>query len=289
MMDLREQIRLAIGGALAAQEGSDGAAGAVMEVLAKQEPFAADSDVFRSAFEAALKAGNWPATRQGDGYRSPSTQIAWRIAFSTVNRLKLYLAPGAQAQPAPSDEYVGWYCAHCERGVDASEVTYHEQHQACGRVITDDRPPRASGSVPEGVSFIDTSQLEGVVSTEIVHSYPSSSGWLRAIDEALVVTHLGVANASDTYEQAKAKLDNLIKFHVDVAIDPAVNGGYKLMPIEPTQEMLDAGEDTFVPTYTGTPASSPIAVYRAMLAAAPEAKPCPLSCPATLSPTPRTS
>lgn len=37
-MDLREQIRCAIGGALAAQEGSDGAADAVMEVLAKQEP-----------------------------------------------------------------------------------------------------------------------------------------------------------------------------------------------------------------------------------------------------------
>ena len=97
-MDLREQIRIAIGGALAAQEGSDGAADAVLEVLAKQEPFDADSDVFRGAFEAALKAGNWPATRQGDGYRSPSTQIAWRIAFSTVNRLKLYLAPGAQGE-----------------------------------------------------------------------------------------------------------------------------------------------------------------------------------------------
>ena len=66
--------------------------------MEKQEPFDADSDVFRSAFEAALKAGNWPATRQGDGYRSPSTQIAWRIAFSTVNRLKLYLAPGAQGE-----------------------------------------------------------------------------------------------------------------------------------------------------------------------------------------------
>ena len=64
--------------------------------MEQQEPFDADSDVFRSAFEAALKAGNWPATRQGDGYRSPSTQIAWRIAFSTVNRLKLYLAPGAK-------------------------------------------------------------------------------------------------------------------------------------------------------------------------------------------------
>ena len=54
-------------------------------------------------------------------------------------------------------------------------------------------------------------------------------GWLRAIDEALVTAHIGVANAHDTYEQAKAKLDNLIRFHVDVATDPAVNGGFKLM------------------------------------------------------------
>ena len=73
---------------------------AKIEAMEKQEPFDADSDVFRGAFEAALKAGNWPMTRQGDGYRSPSTQIAWRVAFSTVNRLRLYLAPGAQ--PAPS-------------------------------------------------------------------------------------------------------------------------------------------------------------------------------------------
>ena len=75
----------------------------------------------------------------------------------------------------------------------------------------------------------------GVVSTEIVHSYPPPSGWLRAIDEALVVTHLGVANASDTYEQAKAKLDSLLGFHVDIATDPAVNGGWKLVPVEPTK------------------------------------------------------
>ena len=71
---------------------------AKIEQMEKQEPFDADSDAFRSAFEAALKAGNWPATRQGEGYRSPSTQIAWRIAFSTVNRLKLYALPGAQTQ-----------------------------------------------------------------------------------------------------------------------------------------------------------------------------------------------
>lgn len=45
--------------------------------------------------------------------------------------------------PQP-DDFKGWYCAHCERGVDASEATFNEQHQECGRVITDDRPPKPS-------------------------------------------------------------------------------------------------------------------------------------------------
>jgi hypothetical protein len=43
--------------------------------------------------------------------------------------------------PQPAPEFKGWYCAHCQRGVDASEVTFNEQHQVCGRVITDDVPP----------------------------------------------------------------------------------------------------------------------------------------------------
>ena len=71
-------------------------------------------------------------------------------------------------------------------------------------------------------------------------------GWLRAIDEALVVTHLGVANGSDTYEQAKAKLDNLIGFNVDIAIDPAVNGGYRLVPIELTHEKEPTMQDALM-------------------------------------------
>ena len=145
------------------------------------------------------------------------------------------------AQPASDDEYVGWYCAHCQRGVDASEVTYHEQHEACGCVISDDRPPKSAPSIPEG--------------------------WLRAIDEALVVAHIGVANASDTYEEAKAKLDSLIGFHVDVATDPAVNGGWKLVPIEPTQEMREAGVFAGSNYYDIAEAT-----YEAMLEAAPESK-----------------
>ena len=93
-------------------------------------------------------------------------------------------------------------------------------------------------------------------------------GWLRAIDEALVTAHIGVANAHDTYEQAKAKLDNLIGFHVDVATDPAVNGGWKLMPAVSTYEMDNAGA-----SHCDGYLSVAAAVWDAMFAAAPEVKP----------------
>ena len=93
-------------------------------------------------------------------------------------------------------------------------------------------------------------------------------GWLRAIDEALVVAHVGVANESDTYEQAKAKLDNLLGFHVDAATDPAVNGGWKLVPRPPTPTMVKAGlESSHVLNVHRV-----LACYDAMLDAAPEAK-----------------
>ncbi len=102
---------------------------------------------------------------------------------------------------------------------------------------------------------------------------PASSvpeGWLRAIDEALVVAHIGVANAGDTYEQAKAKLDNLIGFHVDVATDPAVNGGWKLVPTAESRhpgiyKMLGA-----LHAIDNTRGASEWESYAAMLAAAPE-------------------
>lgn len=65
-------------------------------------------------------------------------------------------------------------------------------------------------------------------------------GWLRAIDEALAIAHSGVVNADDTYEQAKAKLDNIIGFHVDGATEAAVNGGWKPIPEKhPTFDLVD--------------------------------------------------
>ena len=41
----------------------------------------------------------------------------------------------------------GWYCAHCQCGVDGSGVTFNEQHTVCGRVITDDCPPAKTGTL----------------------------------------------------------------------------------------------------------------------------------------------
>ncbi len=93
-------------------------------------------------------------------------------------------------------------------------------------------------------------------------------GWLRAIDEALVATHLGVADAADNYEDAKRKLNELLGWHVAVATDPAVNGGFKLVPIEPTFEMLDKGSDQ-----SDGYVSIAQEVWAAMIAAAPEVKP----------------
>jgi len=53
-------------------------------------------------------------------------------------------------------------------------------------------------------------------------------GWLRAVDEEMVTTGLGVANLSDSYDSAKQKLNSLINWHIDVATDPRVNGGFHL-------------------------------------------------------------
>lgn len=43
--------------------------------------------------------------------------------------------------------------------------------------------------------------------------------WLRVIDEALVVAHLGTAEITDSYEEARRKLNMLIDFYVALATD----------------------------------------------------------------------
>lgn len=69
------------------------------------------------------------------------------------------------------------------------------------------------------------------------------SGWIEAADRELINAHLGVANPGDTLEVATKKLGELIDFHVSVATDPAVNGGFKLVPVEgdsqPVAEVIE--------------------------------------------------
>ena len=88
-------------------------------------------------------------------------------------------------------------------------------------------------------------------------------GWMQAIDEAMVATHLGTAETSDSYDTAKRKLGELIDWHVAVALDDRVNGGWRLVPVDPTPDMLfalDAGRAAYGSMRRG---------YVAMLSAAP--------------------
>jgi autonomous glycyl radical cofactor GrcA len=49
------------------------------------------------------------------------------------------------------------------------------------------------------------------------------SVWLRVVDEARVCCHIGTAEATDSYEVAKAKLNDLTAWHEAAALDPAIS------------------------------------------------------------------
>ena len=160
-------------------------------------------------------------------------------------------APDAQAQRAPSikDAIID----DLQSQFDSEGITEHDS----------------------GGALIRLSAAIAAVEDNFVQIAPSvPDGWLRAIDEALVVAHLGVAEAEDGYEEARRKLNELICWHVTVATDPAVNGGWKLMPVEPTKEIYECFS-----AYDGTSYSNPFDFddfrvdYGFALEAAPEAKP----------------
>lgn len=85
---------------------------------------------------------------------------------------------------------------------------------------------------------------------------PAQTPYLRVIDEELVGAHLDVANETDTYTEAKAKVNKLIAWHIHVATDPAVNGGFEL---KPAQTPLTYAPNTDEPRHT-LPDQAPIPV-----------------------------
>lgn len=78
-----------------------------------------------------------------------------------------------------------WYCAHCQRGVDASEVTFHEQHTVCGRTITDDTPP-VDGPVaaPQRESVTVRYDLSPAQTESAIRDALIRMGWTPPEDES---------------------------------------------------------------------------------------------------------
>ena len=59
-----------------------------------------------------------------------------------------------------------------------------------------------------------------------------SDAYLKAVDEELILTHLGTASVGDSLPEARQKLRELIDWHIAVATDERVNGGYRLVKVE---------------------------------------------------------
>lgn len=59
---------------------------------------------------------------------------------------------------------------------------------------------------------------DGAIALYTAPSAPSvPDGWIRAIDEAMVVHHIGIADRADGYEEAKKKLNELLAITSDIA------------------------------------------------------------------------
>lgn len=150
------------------------------------------------------------------------------------------LAAALTAQAEQRGDVSGWYCAHCQHGVDPVDVTFGETHVYCGYPVTDCPAPPAP-AVPDG--------------------------WLRAIDEAMVVHHVGIADQADDYETARKKMNLLLCVAQDIGAMHAIPEGWKLVPVEPTDEMI------YMMTRATANYAERLDSYAAMLAAAPEVKP----------------
>jgi hypothetical protein len=110
----------------------------------------------------------------------------------------------ASLQPAqePVADYKGWYCAHCQRGVDGSEVTFREQHTVCGRVITDDVPPAAQKSADDKREMLH--EFVNLCFQCARYERPSTD-WIAAGDELLPALAADRKREGDPIEKALAQ------------------------------------------------------------------------------------
>lgn len=98
-----------------------------------------------------ILADNWLHTWDvlGEG-ANPEPEKARQEAYRNLKKAVEELSEKARsnndvikAEPEnPKPLFNGWYCPHCESGVDPTEVTFSEHHQVCGTYIGDTEPPK---------------------------------------------------------------------------------------------------------------------------------------------------
>lgn len=140
----------------------------------------------------------------------------------------LYTAPPASSVP---DEELQ---AAFDRGLkagnelkDAQQVEIHRLHGLLAATPTQPEPPAELPTWENGDDPLVGGGLisRGVVDFATVGIWPTKpapsvpDGWMRAIDEALVVHHIDIADSSDGYEEAKKKLNELLAINSDIARD----------------------------------------------------------------------
>lgn len=137
------------------------------------------------------------------------------------------------------------------------------------------------------IATIDGRVLSAGTALYLAPPAPSvPDGWIRAIDEAMVVHHIGIADRADSYEVAKKKLNALLILNQNIgeyfsakAPVPSVPDGWQLVPVEVTEDMACAlvnaspidgpAWDDATPEDNAECISIVATIYRAMLAAAP--------------------
>ena len=132
------------------------------------------------------------------------------------------------------------------------------------------------------ISTIDGRVLPAGTALYLAPPAPSvPDGWMRAIDEAMVVHHIGIADRADSYEVAKKKLNALLILNQNIgeyfsakAPVPSVPDGWKLVPYTPTEEMLEqaayAVNSRPKPSKYEATATPSIIFWNAMLKYSPE-------------------
>ncbi|MCO8251154.1 hypothetical protein [Comamonas thiooxydans] len=107
-------------------------------------------------------------------------------------------------------------------------------------LFEDDEPPRELRAVQAEQHQFESFVRELIALAATPAADAPANVWQQVIDEELVSAHLGVANNNAMRDEAKWATHELICWHIDVATNPAVNGGKILAPVELLNRVLDS-------------------------------------------------